>query len=79
EVLHEPFLQLRNQGQVLGAERIGDHVAATGEWKDGVLIASSVVAAPGAGGDVAGELWARTERALQVKTEDDLVLVEVAP
>jgi leucyl-tRNA synthetase len=79
EVLHEPFLQLRNQGQVLGAERIGDHIAASGEWRDGVLIASSVIAAPDASGDLVGELWARTERALQVKTDDDLVLVEVAP
>jgi leucyl-tRNA synthetase len=79
EILHEPFKQLRNQGQVLGAERTGDHVAATGEWKDGVLIASSVVADSDATGDVSGELWARTERALQLKTDDDLVLVEVAP
>ncbi len=78
----EPFLLLRNQGQVLGAERIGDTVVIDGDWDQGRLIASSVRVDPEAAPDagvVVGELWRRTENLLQVKTATELVGVEVAP
>jgi leucyl-tRNA synthetase len=76
----EPFLMLRNQGQVLGAERIGDTLVVDGEWEQGRLIASSVSVQPEAPDDagvVVGELMRRTENLLQVQTADRLVSVEV--
>jgi leucyl-tRNA synthetase len=76
----EPFLMLRNQGQVLGAERSGDRVVIDGEWDQGRLIASSVrvddTAAIG-DGMVVGELMRRTENLLQVATDNAMVGVEV--
>ncbi len=77
----EPFLMLRNQGQVLGAERHGDHLVINGEWDQGRLVASSVSVVDGAtadAGEVVGELMRRTENLLQVKTDSGLVGVEVA-
>ena len=77
----EPFLMLRNQGQVLGAERIGDTLVIDGELDQGRLLASSVRAEPNAAADagaVVGELMRRTENLLQVRTADGLVGVEVA-
>ncbi len=76
----EPFLQLRNQGQVLGAERSGDRLVVDGSWQDGRLVASSVRVDAHAGSDAAavvGELMRRTENVLQVETETGLVGVEV--
>ncbi|MCP3994564.1 MAG: leucine--tRNA ligase [bacterium] len=76
----EPFLMLRNQGQVLGAERPGDHLVIDGEWDQGRLLASSVRVVDGAdadAGDVVGQLMRRTENLLQVETESGLVGVEV--
>ncbi len=78
----EPFLLLRNQGQVLGAERIGDTLAIEGEWDQGRLLASSVQVQSSAAADagaVVGELMRRTENLLQVQTADGLVGVEVLP
>ena len=60
----EPFLVLRNQGQVLGAERTGDRLVVDGEWDQGRLIADAVRVDPSAtpeAGAVVGELWRRTE------------------
>ncbi len=78
----EPFMMLRNQGQVLGAERIGDMLVIDGEWDQGRLLASSVEVAPGAdpgAGAVVGELKRRTENLLQVQASTGLVGVEVLP
>jgi leucyl-tRNA synthetase len=77
----EPFQMLRNQGQVLGAERVGDRVVIDGEWDHGRLIGSSVRVDPGADADAGaavGELKRRTENLLQVQTATGLVGVEVA-
>jgi leucyl-tRNA synthetase len=76
----EPFLMLRNQGQVLGAERTGDHLVVDGEWDQGRLIASSVrtvASTESQSGAVVGELVRRTENLLQVATDDGLISVEV--
>ena len=76
----EPFMMLRNQGQVLGAERLGDHLVIDGEWDQGRLLASSVRVVDGAdssAGAVVGQLMRRTENLLQVETESGLVGVEV--
>ncbi len=77
----EPMLVLRNQGQILGEERIGDRIVANGEWDDGRLLAASVRVDPDAApdaGTVVGELWRRTERILQIATGEDAITVEVA-
>ena len=82
DIVNEPFLQLRNQGQVLGEERVGDRIVAHGEWDGERLVASSLrVAIKGEepDGDVVGELWHRTERALQIQTSAGPVTVEMAP
>ncbi|MDJ0954191.1 MAG: leucine--tRNA ligase [Acidimicrobiia bacterium] len=76
----EPFLMLRNQGQVLGAERFGDRLVIDGEWDHGRLIASSVRVdddAETGAGEVVGELMRRTENLLQVEAGSGLVGVEV--
>ncbi len=39
----EPMLKLRNQGQVLGAEREGDYIRATGRWDGPNKLFASVV------------------------------------
>ena len=78
----EPFRMLRNQGQVLGAERPGDRLVIHGEWDNGRLIASSVRVDPDGAADagaVVGELMRRTENLLQVQTDDGLLGIEVAP
>ena len=76
----EPMRQSRNQGQILGEERPGDRLVVAGVWLDGRFVAESVRvddhAAPDAG-PVVGELIRRTERTLQVQTDDDIVTVEV--
>jgi leucyl-tRNA synthetase len=79
-IFDEPFLMLRNQGQVLGAERLGDRVVVDGEWRDGRLIAGSVRVdddAKSDAGDVVGELMRRTENLLRIETDDGLIGVEV--
>jgi leucyl-tRNA synthetase len=76
----EPFLVLRNQGQVLGEERIGDTLVADGRWDGDRLIATSVRVEGDAGpgdGMVVGELMRRTENILQVETATGRVTVEV--
>jgi len=73
----EPFMQLRNQGQILGEERRGDNVAADGDWEGELLRATSVKVGDDVTGAVMGELMNRTERILQVATLDGTVTVEV--
>jgi len=76
----EPFLVLRNQGQVLGGERSGDVLVIDGEQNDARVVAQSVRVDPNSepgDGLVVGELMRRTENLLQVETGDGLVGVEV--
>ena len=81
----EPMLLLRNQGQILGEERVGDFVLATGRWEGNKLFAETVtVAEPGQilpdFEGVAGELMRRTENILRVATgENEVTVVEVLP
>ncbi len=78
----EPFMQLRNQGQVLGEERAGDMIVAVGEWENNAkLIAHTVGVIPPSGDTqlatsehiaartgavVIGEIMKRTENILTV-------------
>ena len=79
----EPMLQLRNQGQVLGAKRLGDYVLCEGRMEGERLLAHRVaVIAPidapeGAFAGVHGELMKRVENTLFVG--DDMQMVEVLP
>lgn len=75
----EPFMVLRNQGQVLGAEQAGDIVSVRGEFDGARWLASSVTVVDSGetAGDVVGEVMRRTENVLQVQTGDGLVTVEV--
>ena len=83
----EPMTMLRNQGQILGAERRGDFIVATGRRANNVLVASRVqVVEPnslpsGVSEDsVIGEIIKRTENILQVDVAGDTPMtVEVAP
>jgi leucyl-tRNA synthetase len=84
EMFDEPMLLLRNQGQVLGAERVGDTILATGKFEDEVLIADYVEVidrndsrTPENG--VGGEVMRRTENILQVAVNGQLQTVEVLP
>ncbi len=76
----EPFLALRNQGQVLGEERTGDRLVIDGERVEGRVVATSVRVDPTAAtgdGLVVGELIRRTEAVLQVATNTGTTTVEV--
>ncbi len=70
--LGEPMLLLRNQGQVLGEERQGDYILATGRFTGEKLFADHVQVVDGpsavkAGFEgVFGEIMRRTERILTV-------------
>ncbi|MBP6015371.1 MAG: leucine--tRNA ligase [Candidatus Promineofilum sp.] len=83
----EPMTMLRNQGQILGAERKGDFIVARGRREGRVLVAERVeVLEPGTvepranGSEVIGELMKRTENALQVDAGgQELVTIEVPP
>jgi leucyl-tRNA synthetase len=83
EMFNEPMLQLRNQGQVLGAERSGDYLVAFGQFQGDKMIADhvQVVVAgerPRIPMDVAvieGELMKRVENTLFVG--EDKIIVEV--
>ena len=73
DLFGEPFLQLRNQGQVLGAERPGDNVIVTGKMDGKRLVADRVEvvedaleAMPEADAVFYGELTRRTENVLHV-------------
>jgi leucyl-tRNA synthetase len=83
----EPMIALRNQGQILGAERKGDIIVARGRREGNALLASHVaVIEPGtraaglSGDEVVGEIMRRTENVLQVDVGGgELFTVEVAP
>jgi leucyl-tRNA synthetase len=80
----EPMLVLRNQGQVLGAEREGDTIVATGKMNGDKLVADKVeVVEKGSAnvqsgkGVVVGELMKRTENMLFIG--ESMRMVEVPP
>ncbi len=82
----EPMMTLRNQGQILGAERKGDVIVAYGEVEGNKMVARHVeVIAPdtrpaGRHNDEAvGEIMKRTENVLTIDTGDELFTVEVSP
>ena len=82
----EPMMTLRNQGQILGAERKGDVIVAYGETAGNKMVARHVeVIAPGArpvgrrNDEVVGEIMKRTENVLTVDVGDELFTVEVSP
>ncbi len=81
----EPMLQLRNQGQVLGEERDGHFILATGTWQAAKLFADKVqvidrTAAPEQFDGVKGEIIKRTENILTVDVgSGDTRTVEVLP
>lgn len=90
DLFSEPMIMLRNQGQILGAERKGDVVVARGRWEGDKLFATQVdvmepgeaipSAENGAGKAVVGEIMRRTENILQVDTgAADWQVVEVLP
>ncbi|TVR20808.1 MAG: leucine--tRNA ligase [Anaerolineaceae bacterium] len=79
----EPMMLLRNQGQVLGAERPGDYILATGRYEGDKLFADHVRVVDGpndvpAGFEgVFGEIRKRTENVLQVDMTGVRRIVEV--
>jgi leucyl-tRNA synthetase len=82
----EPMLKLRNQGQVLGEERGGDFIVASGTWQAAKLFADRVEVidpadAPKKPGKlVVGEIIKRTENILTVDVgNDETRTVEVLP
>lgn len=82
-MLDEPYMQLRNQGQVLGAERAGDYLIAFGQVEGDKLVADHVEVViagqkPNIPMGVAvfeGELMKRVENNLWIG--DEMQLVEV--
>ncbi len=86
--LGEPMLKLRNQGQVLGEEREGHTVVATGTWQAAKLFADKVEVINPADVParrtktkaVVGEIIKRTENLLTVDVgEGELRTVEIVP
>ncbi len=83
----EPMTMLRNQGQILGEEREGHFIRATGRWDgDNKLFASVIDVIPKAearesvAGEVRGEIVKRTENILTVDTGNgSLKTVELLP
>ncbi len=90
DMFDEPMLLLRNQGQILGEERAGDYIMASGRregdklFADHVKVISPAVTAPDLPSVVVGEVMSRTENVLHVKSalgrgERALHTVEVLP
>ena len=84
--LGEPMLKLRNQGQVLGEERSGHFIVASGTWQATKLFADKVDVIDPADAPakrsklVVGEIIKRTENLLTVDVGDgELRTVEVVP
>jgi leucyl-tRNA synthetase len=83
--LGEPMLLLRNQGQVLGGERPGDYILATGRYEGDKLFADRVEVVDGPGAvkanfpGVFGEIVKRTENLLTVSMAGVNRTVEVMP
>ncbi len=82
--LGEPMLKLRNQGQVLGEEREGHFIKASGHWEVTKLFADRVevinpIDAPVNFDGVVGEIVKRTENLVTVDIGGELRTVEVLP
>ncbi len=82
ELLNEPMIVLRNQGQVLGAERKGDFVLASGRVQDSKLYADRVevidpTQAPDNFDGVMGEIMHRIENIIQVQQGDHMHTIEI--
>ncbi|MCB9109277.1 MAG: leucine--tRNA ligase [Anaerolineales bacterium] len=80
----EPMLLLRNQGQILGEEREGDYILASGRWEDDKLFADKIEVidpshAPKEFDGVAGEIMRRTENILRVGNAEQVTVVELLP
>lgn len=78
----EPFMMLRNQGQILGEERAGDRLVVAGTTQGGIVVATSVEVNQGASssaGDYVGELIRRTENILQIETGQGVVITVEVP
>jgi leucyl-tRNA synthetase len=85
-MLGEPMLKLRNQGQVLGEERGGHFIVASGTWQAAKLFADKVEVIDPADAPskrsklVVGEIIKRTENLLTVDVgNDETRTVEVLP
>ena len=84
-MMGEPMLQMRNQGQVLGEEREGHFIKASGTWQAAKLFADRVevidpIDAPAKFDGVVGEIVKRTENLLTVNVGGgELRTVEVVP
>ena len=80
----EPMTVLRNQGQVLGAERQGDFVLCSGKRVGNRLLADRVEVTdwnqvPAGFDGYVGEIWYRTENTLRVDMADVKQVVEILP
>ena len=82
----EPFLMLRNQGQILGEERAGDVVEVAGLWDGSRFKATRITvvdpATPATSDDdrIVGELMRRTEYAMALDVgASDLTAVDASP
>ncbi len=76
----EPFSLVRNQGQILGEERVGDRVVVEGAMDGNRFVATSMTVDPDAkpgDGAIVGELMRRKERAMQVFDGTETINVEV--
>jgi len=77
----EPMLVLRNQGQVLGAERQGDYIVCSGRFQGDKLLADRVEVVewgevPSGFQGVTGELMKRVENTLFVGPDRNMVEVQ---
>ena len=83
-ILREPMLQLRNQGQVLGAERAGHYIRVAGEERNGRFFANRVSViprnTPATTGQPQGEIKRRVENILHIQEGDGpITVIEVLP
>lgn len=82
-VFDEPMMLLRNQGQVLGGERPGDYIMATGRYEgeklfaDHVRVVDGPKAVPAGFEGIFGEIQKRTENILNVDMAGVNRVVEV--
>lgn len=81
DLFDEPMLLLRNQGQVLGSERNGDYILASGKWDGEAFLATQIKTVPYSEipesfDGVAGELMKRVENNLFVGPDLALVIAD---
>lgn len=79
----EPMMLLRNQGQVLGGERVGDYVLCTGKFVGDKLVANRVEvveqnAVPAGFAGLFGEIMHRTENVIRINMAGVTQVVEIA-